>query len=105
MQIDLSQQMSATHARNNFKEMINKTLKEGICTVMRKSKPVVVVLSVVEFEKLKNPQPKKKKAKKFDLDFLRKNSYFEKYVGCLDDKFDKNLSSVDISKQWTKYVD
>lgn len=106
MQIDTSQQVSATYARNHFKEVMNKARSEGMQVIIHKSEPSIVVIRLEDLKKIKEQcGSAKKKTRKFDLDFIRKNSHFEKYAGCLDDKFDKNLSSVEISKQWTKYVD
>lgn len=105
MNINLSQQISATYARNNFKEVMDRALKEGMIVIMRKSSPELAIISIKDLKKIENPEPKKKKIKKFDLAILKQNNPFYKYAGCLDGKFDKNLSSVEISKQWTKYVD
>jgi prevent-host-death family protein len=106
MNIKLSQQVSATFARNNFKKITDKAIKEGMCVIVKKSKPITVVLSINEFEKLnkKALSPAKPKKKKITLEELRKNSIFEKYAGCIDKKFG-NLSSVEIAKKWTDYVD
>jgi hypothetical protein len=58
-----------------------------------------------EFEKLKN-ESKPKKHKKFNLEEIRKNSTFRKYRGCMADNPDfKGLTSVQIAKKWTDYVD
>jgi prevent-host-death family protein len=108
MNIKLSQQVSATYARNNFKELTDKVLKEGMCVIVKKSKPITVVLSIEEFKKLKEKTVKNyyktKVKKKITLEELRKNSYFGKYVGFFKDKY-KNISSVELAKRWTDYVD
>lgn len=103
MEINLSQQISATYARNHFKEVNNKAIKEGMCIIVRKSKPITVILSFKEYEKIKNPH-KKSLPKKITLEELRKNSIFEKYKGCIDEKYG-NISSVELAKKWTDYVD
>lgn len=103
MEINLSQQVSATYARNHFKEVNNKAIKEGMCIIVRKSEPVTVLLSFEEYEKMKNPK-KKPFPKKITLEELRKNSIFEKYKGCIDKKYG-DISSVKLAKKWTDYVD
>lgn len=111
----LSQQVSATYARNHFKEVSEKVTLEGICVIVRKSKPVMVVLSMEEFEKMHSAQKKyedyKKKlrtpAKKISLEelkALRKNSVFEKHAGTIKNMW-HGLSSVEVAKKWTDYVD
>lgn len=103
MNIKLSQQVSATYARNHFKEVTDKAIKEGICVIMRKSKPVTVVLPIVEYEKIKT-KAVDFKPKKITLKELRKNSIFDEHVGSMKD-IHPGLSSVEISKKWTDYVD
>lgn len=108
----LSQQVSATYARNNFKEVNEKAVHEGMCIIMRKSTPFTVVLSVEEYERLQSSQARyeeyQKKlhapTKKMTLEELRKDTTFDKYVGCMKDDF-PGLTSVEIAKKWTDYVD
>ena len=105
MKFDTSQQISATYLRKNTSEIINQTIKEGMSVIVRRSKPTVIMLSMQEFEKLKN-ESKPKKHKKFNLEEIRKNSTFRKYRGCMADNPDfKGLTSVQIAKKWTDYVD
>lgn len=101
MNIKLSQQVSATYARNHFKEVNDKALKEGFCVIMRKSQPVTVVMSMQEYAKLQETPIKKKK--KITLEQLRKNSTFAKYRGCLKDIY-PGMTSVELAKQWYKNV-
>lgn len=103
MEINLSQQVSATYARNHFKEVNNKAIKEGMCIIVRKSEPVTVLLSFAEYEKMKN-QKKTKIPKKITLEELRKNSIFENIPSNFDKVFG-NISSVELAKKWTDYVD
>lgn len=103
MEINLSQQVSATYARNHFKEVNNKAIKEGMCIIVRKSEPVTVIMSFKEYEKIKNP-PKKTSPKKITLEELRKNSIFENIPSNFDKVFG-NISSVELAKKWTDYVD
>lgn len=106
MNIKLSQQVSATYARNHFKEVTDKAIKEGMCVIMRKSKPVTVVLPIVEYEKIKTKAIKSRpgKIKKITMKELRKDSTFDKHVGSMKDVHPE-LSSVEIAKKWTDYVD
>lgn len=104
----LSQQISATYARNNFKEINEKAIKEGMCIIVRKSKPVTVILSINEYLRLKNAQEteqaKKKPSRKMTLAQLRKNSTFEKYGGCMQDDY-PGMTALDLQHNWYKYVD
>lgn len=112
MNISLSQQVSATYARNHFKEVTDKVIKEGMQVIVRKSTPFAVVLSIAEFERLQAAQEKyeeyKKKlrepVKKMTLEELRKNSTFSKYAGCMQDDY-PGMTSVEVAKHWTDYVD
>jgi len=105
MQFDSSQQISATYLRNNASEVIDEAVKEGIRVIVRRSTPIVVMLPVQEYEKLKNPAKPKKK-KKFDLEEIRKNNTFYKYTGCLKDDPDfKGLTAKQALRKWTDYVD
>jgi len=106
MQYDSSQQVSATYLRNNTSEVIDEAIKERIRVIVRRSTPVVIMLSVQEYENLKNPPAKPKKHKKFNLEEIRKNNTFYKYTGCAknDPKF-KGLTAVQACKKWTDYVD
>ena len=108
MKYDSSQQVSATYLRNNASEVIDEAIKEGIRVIVRRSKPVVVMLPVQEYENLKNPPTppaKQKPRKKFNLEELRKNSTFSKYRGCMKDMYPEGMTSVQLQKQWAKYVD
>lgn len=104
----LSQQISATYARNNFKEVNEKAIKEGMCIIVRKSKPITVILSVDEYLRLKNAreteQTKKQPPRKMTLAQLRKNSFFDKYVGCMMDNY-PGMTALEWQHNWYKYVD
>jgi len=103
MDIPISKQVSATYARNHFKEVNDRAIKDGYCVIVRKSEPTTVVLSIDEYKKLyKRQRPKVKK--KIDLEELRKSSIFEKHAGCMENDY-PGLSSVQIAKKWTDYVD
>jgi len=103
MEYALSQQVSATYLRNNASAVIDEVMKEGIRVIVRRSKPIAIVLPIQEYENLKNPA-KPKKHKKFDLKKLRENNYFDKYIGCWDKEFG-DLTSIQITRKWTDYVD
>ncbi len=106
MNIKVSQQVSATYARNHFKEVNDKALKEGFCVIMRKSQPVSIVMSMQEYAKLHNKleiakfSPPKKKITAKDLS----NGRFSQFVGSWKNPF-PGLTSVEIAKKWTDYVD
>lgn len=108
----LSQQVTATYARNHFKEVAEKALKEGVCIIVRKSTPSTVVLSMAEYEKLQAAYEKweahknqlEAPAKKMTLEELRKDTFFDKYVGCMENDY-PGMTSVEIAKRWTDYVD
>ncbi|MEK7126584.1 MAG: type II toxin-antitoxin system Phd/YefM family antitoxin [Patescibacteria group bacterium] len=108
MNIPLSQQVSATYARNNFKEVNEKAVKEGICIIVCKSKPATVLISIDEYLKLKNAkkteQAKNKPRRKMTLAELRKDSFFEKYAGCMQDDY-PGMTALDLQHNWYKYVD
>lgn len=84
-------------------------LKEGMCVIIKKSQPVSVILSMKEYEKLKK-KPEGfhavKVKKKITLEDLRKNTRFDKFVGCLDEfpEF-KGKTSRQILKEVWKDVD
>lgn len=109
MDIKLSQQIPATYARNNFKKVIKKVMEDGMCIIIRKSKPVTVILSMAEYEKIKNTkeaaqeQARIKPRKKITAKELE-NGKFSKYVGAWKNPF-PGLTSVQIAKKWTNYVD
>lgn len=107
MNIKLSQQVSATYARNHFKEVNEKALKEGFCVIMRKSSPLTIVMSMKEYGKLQNnlevakfTAAVKKKVAAKDL----KNGRFSEFVGSWKNVY-SGLTSVEIAKKWTDYVD
>lgn len=105
MNIDFSQQVSATYARNHFKEVM-ANVRDGIPQVIiHKSQPDVIFMKIDDLKKLQGESKPKKKARKFNLEELDRDNPFEKYAGCLDNFFDKNLTSVEISKRWGDYVD
>ena len=109
MNFSISQQIPATYARNNFKEVNEKALEEGMCVIVRKSVPITVLISMEEFQKMQRKinakTPKKTStSKKITLKKLRKNSIFDKYAGCIEKQFGE-ISSTELSKNWTKYVD
>lgn len=97
MDIKLSQQVSATFARNNFKAVNDRVIKEGMCVIVRKSTPVTVMLSLEEYQKLQNP--KSLQRTKLPLSEIRKASSFTKFRGCIKE------GSVKLAKKWTDYVD
>lgn len=107
MNFKLSQQVSATYARNNFKAVNEKVLKEGMCVIIKKSQPVSVILSMKEYEKFKHDKNVKaiKPRKKMTLEELRKNSHFSKFVGIFDGPEFEGKTSREILKMWTNYVD
>ncbi|OGJ42274.1 hypothetical protein A3B60_01935 [Candidatus Peregrinibacteria bacterium RIFCSPLOWO2_01_FULL_39_12] len=108
MNISLSQQVSATYARNHFKEVTEKAVKEGICVIVWKSKPVTVIIPMDEYLKLKNAekieQDKRKPPRKMTLAQLRKDSFFEKYAGCMKDEY-PGMTAMEWQHNWYKYVD
>ena len=110
MDISISQQVTATYARNHFREITEKALKEGKCFIMRGSQPSTVVLSMEEYRKLvikeeawKN-RNEPKVVKKITLEELRKNSVFAKYPGCMKDEY-PGMTALDLQHNWYKYVD
>ena len=103
MEISLSQQVSATYARNHFKEVNEKAMREGICVIVHKSEPKTVILSMNEYQKL-NKKQKPRVKKKMTLEELRENSVFDKYVGCLKGLY-PGKTALDIQHEWYKYVD
>ncbi len=104
MNIALSQQVSATYARNNFKEVNEKVQKQGMCVIVKKSTPITILLSMEEYQKITSEKAKTKKPIKISISQIRKNSLFQKYVGCLKGDF-KGKTSQDLQKNWTDYVD
>lgn len=57
------------------------------------------------FQKTKM-KTKKHTHKKFNLEEIQKNNPFYKYIGCWeDDPAFEGLTSVQIAKKWTDYVD
>ena len=109
MSFNIYQQVPATYARNNFKAVNERALKEGICVIVRKSVPITVLISMEEFQKMQrkiDAKAAKKitQSKKITLKELRKNSIFDKYAGCIEKQFGE-ISSTKLSKNWTKYVD
>jgi prevent-host-death family protein len=105
MQFDTVNQFSATYARNHFKEVMDRVSEKGAQIVIRKSQPTILWIRLDEYEKSQN-SAKPKKKKKFDLEEIRKNNTFYKYIGCMENDPDfKGLTSVQIAKKWTDYVD
>lgn len=107
MDIKLSQQVSATYARNNFKEVTNKAIKEGLCIIMKKSQPITVILPIEEYQKLNAMGEKpgrNKRKRKITIEELRKNSIFNEHMGSMKD-FGNGLTSAEIAKKWIDYVD
>ncbi len=105
----LSQQVSATYARNHFKELTDKVIKEGMCVIVRKSKPFTVILSMEEYEKMmkKYDAWSKFRAESFRKDISKlnlENGRFSEFVGAWENPY-PGLSSVEIAKKWTDYVD
>jgi len=78
MNIPVSQQVTAIFARNHFREVWEKAKEDGICYIIKKSKPEMVLIPLKEFQKIKNPVLKKKKTKKITRKFLDKNPMFSK---------------------------
>ncbi len=113
MNIPLNSQVTATYARNHFKEVNDKAVKEGRCFIVRDSKPVTVILSVNEYENMtKNPDTffkrstRPKITKKVTLEELRKDNSFDKFGNA--EKFKAkfgNIDAVTLAKKWTDYVD
>lgn len=108
MNFKLSQQVSATYARNNFKAVNEKVLKEGMCVIIKKSQPVSVILSMKEYQKLKE-KPEDfhavKVKKKMTLEELRKNTRFDNLGNFFDGPEFKGKTAREISKMWINYVD
>lgn len=104
MNINTSQQVSATYARNHFSEVMDKARNEGMQVVIHRSEIPVIVIKMDDFEKITAPPAKPKKHKKFNLEEIQRNNYFDKYIGCWDKEFG-DLTSVQIAKKWTDYVD
>ncbi len=108
MNIDLSQQVPATYARNNFKEVNDKAIQEGMCVIMRKSKPVTVILSVEEYEKIlekgESVEKKKKPKRKITLKQLREDDFFDAHAGCMKKDYPK-MTALEWQHNWHKYVD
>lgn len=113
MDIKITQQVSATFARNNFKKVVDQTLKDGICWIMRKSKPVTVMLSIDEYQALKDKLDafhkrnidKSKPQQKISLEELRANSVFgDLDKGFVDDHYG-DISTKELVKNWGKYID
>lgn len=104
----IEKQITATYARNNFKEVNNKAIKEGTCIIIRKSKPITILLSIKEYEKLKREGEEFKIKKTKNLkNFTRKdfkNSTFSKYAGSINGDY-KEKESLKLAKNWTNYVD
>ena len=77
---------------------------------MRKSKPTTVVLSMAEYEKLQEKEMQwknkiePKARKEMTLEELNKDTYFDEHVGSMENVY-PGLSSVEIAKKWTDYVD
>lgn len=106
MNIDTSQQVSATYARNHFSEVMDKARNEGMQVVIHRSEIPVIVIKMDDFEKITAPPAKPKKHKKFNLEEIRKNNTFYKYTGCLKDDPDfKGLTAKQALRKWTDYVD
>ncbi len=109
MNISLSQQVSATYARNHFKKVNEKAVKEGMCIIVCKSKPATVLIPMDEYLRLKNARQieqakHKKTVKKMTLEELRKDSFFEKYAGCMQDEY-PGMTALEWQHNWHKYVD
>lgn len=106
--LKISQQVSATYARNHFKEINERAMREGLCVIVKKSKPITVVISFEEYQKLqKRQQPKK--TKKMTLKELEEKSIFKKYstgkwAKKMKEKYG-NLTSVELQHKWAEYVD
>jgi prevent-host-death family protein len=112
MNIKIKHQVSATYARNNFKEINERAIKDGICVIVKKSKPITVILPVEKYEQIKKRSDDfdlckiKRPTKKITLEELRANSDFDfdKFAGTFEKKYG-NISSVELSHKWTEYVD
>lgn len=105
MNIPINSQVSATYARNHFKEINDRAIKEGKCFIVRDSKPVTVVLSIAEYNNLQAPVAKTS-VKKMTLRELKKCNYFDGFADI--SKYQKafgDISSVELCKRWTDYVD
>ena len=110
MNIPLNSQVSATYARNHFKEVNDRAIKEGECFIVRDSKPVTVILSIDEYENIKRQRTRNPykitTRKKITLEELRKDNSFDKFGNA--EKFRAkfgDIDSVTLAKHWTDYVD
>lgn len=80
--------------------------------IIRKSKPYAVFLSIEEYEKLKKAQDQyeeyKEKlyapVKKITLEELRKDTFFDKHVGCMKNDY-PGMTAMEWQHNWHKYVD
>ncbi len=105
MNIQLSQQVSATYARNHFKDVMAKVREGTPQVIIHKSQPDVIVIKIEDLKKLEEQSKPKKKVKKFNLEEIRKNSVFAKYRGCIDKVYGTKISTVELCKRWGEYVD
>jgi len=102
------QQVSATFARNHFKEVCDQVEQKGQCVIIKKSTPKFVILTISEYEKIqKRNYPKK--PQKISLEELRNKSPFTKYNMAewkqkAAQYFDKT-STKDLKKNWTNFID
>ncbi len=111
MNIAISQQVSATYARNHFKEVNNLALKNGLAVIINKSKPSIAMLPFSEYEKIQTKlqayeknQPTTKPSKKITLKELRKDSIFTN----IEESFNKTYpgkTALDIQHEWYKLTD
>ncbi len=102
MELSIKNQVSATYARNHFKEVTEKALEEGICVIVKKSKPITVILPIQKYYELQNS--KVGPQKKVSLQQLRKNPLFDDLKGKYEKVFG-NISPVELTRKWTDYVD
>lgn len=106
MDLPISKQVSATFTRNNFSKVTKEVLKEGYKIVIKKSKPVMVMMSLDHYQKITKEKPQKKTIK---LEDLKQNSIFAKYDKSkwktdFEKKFKQEKTSY-IIKNWANYVD
>ena len=73
--------------------------------IIHNSEASIIVIKFDDLKKMEEANKPAKKARKFDLEYIRKNSIFEKYRGCLDSVYDPKISSVELCKRWGEYVD
>ena len=103
MKIDISQQISATYARNHFREVTERAQNEGKIIIIHKSSPSMILMTLDRYE-TETSTPAPRKVNKMTLAELRKESFFKKYEGALE-PLPANKTSVELQHEWYKYID